>query len=139
MRETHSAGGIVIGPHGEVVVVCQQGTSWSLPKGPIEKYETASEAAGRKVFEECGIEVEDLQMVRELGDYQRYKIDHEGVEDINEHKTISMFLFRTNVTELNPINGGITEAKWVPKYEVIKILTHHKDKEFFMKVLFELP
>ena len=33
-----SAGGVVVGPQGNVVIVCQHGNSWSFPKGGVEEW-----------------------------------------------------------------------------------------------------
>ena len=139
MQEIHSAGGVVIGPKGEVLLVCQDGICWSLPKGPLEQSETAMDAAQRKIYEESGIEPEDLNYIKPLGNYQRYRTGPDGNEDPNIHKTIDMFLFQTQVADLNPHAKNIQEARWLPKYEVIKYLTHPKDKDFFTSVLFDLP
>ncbi len=47
MKKTHSAGGVVTNGEGEVLVVSQRGTSWSLPKGHIDAGENALVAAKR--------------------------------------------------------------------------------------------
>jgi 8-oxo-dGTP pyrophosphatase MutT (NUDIX family) len=52
MIETKSAGGVVLNTTGEVLVVSQHGTSWSLPKGHIEDDEDAMTAARRETEEE---------------------------------------------------------------------------------------
>lgn len=62
---TNSAGGVVSNTSREILVVNQHGESWSLPKGHIEKGETAIEAARREIDEESGIT--ELELVRELG------------------------------------------------------------------------
>ena len=50
---------------GEVLVVNQRGTSWSLPKGHIDFGEDALTAAKREIYEEAGIT--DLKIIKELG------------------------------------------------------------------------
>jgi 8-oxo-dGTP pyrophosphatase MutT (NUDIX family) len=94
MKRTHSAGGVVLNPDGEVLVVCQHGNSWSLPKGHIDLGEDALEAAKREIYEESGIT--KLELVRELGSYERYRIGLNGGESRSELKVITMFLFRTS-------------------------------------------
>ena len=131
MRETASAGGIVTNGDGEILVVSQHGTSWSLPKGHIDPGEDAIAAAKREIWEESGID--ELELIRELGTYQRYKIGADGGEDRSELKTITMFLFRTTQNSLKPVDPDNPEARWVAKGEVAKLLTHPKDKEFFLK------
>ena len=131
--KTKSAGGVVINQDGLVLVVNQNGTSWSLPKGHIEEGESEIEAAKRETHEESGID--QLELVKELGSYQRYKIGKDGSEDQSELKTIFIYLFKTNQTALNPIDPDNPEAKWVSKEEVTELLTHPKDKEFFLSVI----
>ena len=134
MMRTHSAGGVVINDDGKVLVVSQRGTSWSLPKGHIDPGEDALEAARREIYEESG--VRDLELVRELGTYERHKIGANGGEDRSELKAITMFLFRTKEKSLRPVDPDNPEAKWVERSKVAPLLTHEKDKEFFARVVF---
>ena len=129
MNRTRSAGGVVVNDHGKVLVVSQHGTSWSLPKGHIDAGEDALAAARREIYEESGIR--DLQLVSELGTYERYKIGVDGRDDLSEFKAITMFLFRTSEQSLRPVDPENPEAQWVEKTEVVPLLTHEKDKEFF--------
>lgn len=134
MRKTHSAGGVVTNDEGKVLVVSQHGTSWSLPKGHIDPGENALQAARREIYEESG--VRDLELVRELGTYERHKIGANGGEDRSELKAITMFLFRTKEKSLRPVDPDNPEAKWVERAKVAPLLTHEKDKEFFARVVF---
>jgi len=133
MKKTQTAGGVVTNARGEVVVVSQKGTSWSLPKGHIDPGEDALAAAKREIYEETGII--NLTLVRELGSYQRYKNALGGGDDTSELKTIHMFLFTTDQEKLSPIDPTNPEARWVKKSEVVDLLTHKKDKEFFQGVM----
>jgi ADP-ribose pyrophosphatase YjhB (NUDIX family) len=132
MVRTRSAGGVVTNEAGEVLVVSQRGSSWSLPKGHIDAGEDALSAARREIYEESGIR--DLELVRELGRYERQKIGVNGGEDGSELKAITMFLFRTRETRLRPVDPDNPEARWVEKSQVAGLLTHEKDKEFFRGV-----
>jgi len=134
MRKTKSAGGVVVNSDGKVLVVDQQGTSWSLPKGGIDDGETPLETAKREIYEESGIS--DLELVEELGSYQRSKITDDGKgEDKSELKTIFMFLFTTTQNKLKPLDSHNHQAKWLKKEEVSNQLTHIKDKEFFQSII----
>lgn len=135
-KETSSAGGVVLNSNGEVLVVNQRGTSWSLPKGHIESGEEIVETAKREIYEESGIN--QLEFIRELGTYQRYKIGKDGHEDKSELKTLHMFLFKTQESSLNPADADNPEARWVGKEIVAELLTHPKDKEFFMGIMNEI-
>ncbi len=136
VKETESAGGVVLNKSGLVLVVNQLGTSWSLPKGHIDLGEGKIEAALREIYEESGIK--KLTIVKELGSYRRYKIGKSGGEDKSEIKTIHMFLFKTEEDFLNPQDPENPEALWVEKEKVSDLLTHKKDKEFFLKVVGEI-
>jgi ADP-ribose pyrophosphatase YjhB (NUDIX family) len=133
-RRTHSAGGVVTNSEGKVLVVSQHGTSWSLPKGHIDPGEDALAAAKREIYEESGIR--DLELIRELGTYERHKIGVDGGEDGSELKVITMFLFRTSENSLKPVDPDNPEARWVEKSKVAPLLTHEKDKQFFERVEF---
>lgn len=130
---TESAGGVVLNPAGRVLVVNQMGTSWSLPKGHLEEGEAAEAAARREILEEAGLA--DLKLVRPLGAYTRFKIGRDGGEDRSELKTITMFLFTTGASALKPGDPENPEARWVDPGRVGRLLTHPKDRAFFLRVL----
>lgn len=133
LRQTKSGGGVVLNEKGEVLVVSQHGNSWSLPKGHVELGEDAIMAAKRETLEESGLS--DLEFIKPLGGYQRFRIGKDGGEDRTEMKTILMFLFKSKSVTLKPIDPENPEARWVPKNEVAKLLTHPKDKEFFLSII----
>ena len=133
MKKTLSAGGVVLNPKGQVLVVNQFGTSWSLPKGHIDPGEDALAAAKREIREESGVKT--LRLVRELGVYTRFRISLAGGDDQSEMKQIRMFLFRTRQNRLKPEDPHNPEARWVEPSKVEALLTHAKDKEFFRDVL----
>ncbi|MBI4098602.1 MAG: NUDIX domain-containing protein [Candidatus Magasanikbacteria bacterium] len=135
-KRVRCAGGVVVNPDGLVLVVNQGGYSWSLPKGHINDGEETLEAAKREIYEESG--VNDLELIADLGSYERYRIALDGGDDLSQFKTIFMFLFKTNQTALAPLDPQNPEARWVPKDEVADLLTHQKDKQFFRSVLSKL-
>ncbi|MBU0980769.1 MAG: NUDIX domain-containing protein [Nanoarchaeota archaeon] len=125
MKQTHSAGGVVM--NGErVLVVSQRGISWSLPKGHVNQGEDLLDAAKREIHEETG--VSELGFIKDLGSYERI-----AGNDPEERKTIHMFLFKTGQEELKPQDKDNPEARWVPKDEVAELLTHKEDKEFYIE------
>lgn len=135
-KYTKSAGGIVINNDDLVLVVKHKGGAWTLPKGHIEDGEDELDAAKREIYEESGIR--DLELIKRLGDYQRYKLAKDGGEDKTESKTIIMFLFKTPENVLKPIDPKNPEARWVDKDKVADLLTHPKDKEFFLRIKKEI-
>ena len=123
---------MVTNDEGKVLVVSQHGTSWSLPKGHLDPGESPLEAARREIYEESG--VQKLELVRELGTYERYKIGVHGGEDRAELKVITMFLFRTSEKVLRPVDADNPEARWVERPKVAPLLTHEMDKQFFLGI-----
>lgn len=49
------AGGVVLNPRGEVLLVRYRGGVWTFPKGHIEAGETLEQTAEREVLEETGV------------------------------------------------------------------------------------
>ena len=133
MRLTISAGGVVVNRKGQVVVVNQNGSSWSLPKGHVENGEDNLTAAKREIYEETGIK--DLKLIKEFESYKRHKMGQDGKgNNFSEMKTLHFFLFSTETDELKPIDPDNPEARWVDKEDVATLLSHKKDKEFFLKI-----
>src|SRR3989344_3828314 len=111
-KKTESAGGVVQNREGKVLVVNQNGNSWSLPKGHIDEGEDALASAKREIAEESG--VQELTLVKPLLNYKRYKIGLDGADDRSELKTIHMFLFSTaHEGPLHPSDPHNPEARWV--------------------------
>jgi 8-oxo-dGTP pyrophosphatase MutT (NUDIX family) len=129
---TYSAGGVVLNALGQVLVVSQRGTSWSLPKGHIEVGEEPAVTAQREIFEESGISY--LRLLQSLGSYQRSSLNSQGQADLQEMKTIYMYLFTTQQVALHPQDADNPEARWVEMGQVAELLTHPKDQAFFQQV-----
>ncbi len=130
-----SAGGVVVNRKGEVLIVNQHGNSWSLPKGHIEAGEEALVAARREIEEESGLK--NLNYIKSLGSYARYRLALDGGDDKSEHKTLYFFLFTTDDVALKPIDPENPEARWVAPSDVTKFLSHKEDRAFFERVLKE--
>lgn len=134
MNRTVAGGGIVLGPNKKVLLVNQNGNSWSLPKGHIDPGEDSLKAATREIKEESGISF--VTMLKKLGTYERYRMGkNPKVEDKTELKEITIYLFTTPQENLAPTDPHNPEARWVEPDNVANLLTHPKDKEFFESVL----
>ena len=130
MRPRSSAGGVVLNGEGKLLLVEQHGNTWSFPKGGVEEGENELEAARREIKEETG--VEDLELLAELGSYERYSIAKDGVSDLTELglRPRTFFLFRTKEETLKPEDAEVTSARWVAVEEALALLSHPKDREF---------
>ncbi len=132
MIETESAGGIVVSQYGNVALVSQRGEVWSFPKGHIEAGETPIMAAKREITEETGLT--EMTFIKPLGQYTRPKIGKTGDDDMTEIKTIHLFLFSSKEIPLNPLDSDNPSAKWVSPNDVEALLTHSKDRSFFVSI-----
>jgi len=130
-QKVECAGGIIINQFNKIAIVNQNYDSWSLPKGHIDKGETAIDAAIREIYEETGII--NPALIKKIGTYERYRIGLDGNDDLSELKTIHIFLFKSNQKKLNPIDKNNPEAKWIDIKEVEDYLTHKEDIKFFKK------
>lgn len=138
MKKFEAGGGVIVNSKGQIAVVNQNNDSWSLPKGKREAGEDQLSAARREIYEETGLT--ELKFVKELGDYERYRIGYGGQGE--DHATLThfrMFLFRTDQDKLASQVPDITGARWVDREEVARILTHPKDKEFFLSIIDQIP
>lgn len=120
-------GGVVVNTVGDVLIVSQHGTSWSLPKGHVELGEDFLATAKREIYEESG--VTDLEYIEDLGSYERM-----GGKDMSQLKHITIFLFQTKQMNLKPVDPANPEARWVPKEEVVNLLTYEEDRVFWLGV-----
>lgn len=123
LRTVHetSAGGLVIdgidGPKDHQVAaligrIDRRGRMlWSLPKGHIEKGETAEQTAIREVAEETGIQGSVLAA---LGSIDYWFV----TEGRRVHKTVHHYLMRFSGGELSDEDVEVTEVAWVPVREL---------------------
>lgn len=112
-----AAGGVVLNDSGEILFIYRF-DRWDLPKGKIEKGESASDAALREVREECGIG--HLELIRELEKtYHIYKLN-----DVYVLKTTNWFLMNSaGGQKLIPqVEEAITEVKWVAQSALGSVL-----------------
>lgn len=130
---TRCAGGIVLGDIGTIAMVRNRKTTlWFFPKGKIDQGEDDEEAARREIEEEAGLT--DLELIDDLGTYERPRILPDGTDSRDEMKSIHMFLFAAPMhADVRP-SMEIEEARWVPLKSVIENLENTKDRAWFTTV-----
>ncbi len=130
---SRSAGGIVIGDGGMIALVQSHSSgTWLFPKGHPEDTETDEEAARREVQEETGLD--NLELLDDLGEYERFRIGKDGTPMVTEIKTIHMYLFAAEPhAEVLP-SLEITAAAWFPFRELAEHIGNDKDRAWFASV-----
>ena len=100
---------------------------WSLPKGHIEKGETAEAAAVREVFEETGI---TGRILAGLG-----TIDFWFMADTYRvHKTVHHFVLEAKDRVLSDADAEVDEVAWVPLREVAARLKYADERRLVDRV-----
>lgn len=123
-----AGGALIVNGRNEMVIVNQCGTSWSLPKGGLERGESVLEAARREAREETGLD--ELSLLGELGSYSRSSVDELGRIDDSRWKHITVLLFSAPARPLLPEDPDNPEARWVTVEDALTLLTHPADCEF---------
>jgi ADP-ribose pyrophosphatase YjhB (NUDIX family) len=127
VRIETSAGGVVYrrAPEGTFFLLIRDPyENWGLPKGHLERGETAQDAALREVAEETGID--RLELRGELGTIDWYF--REGVDLI--HKYCHFFLMETDAEETQPqLEEGISACLWLPLEDALRTLTYDNARE----------
>ncbi|MBU0750416.1 NUDIX hydrolase [Patescibacteria group bacterium] len=128
------AGGIVLGDGGTVAMVRHQNDEnvWLFPKGRVDAGESDEAAARREVAEETGIH--ELELIDDLGIYERLPMPYPGNPNRTQMKDIHMFLFAAPLhAELAP-TMEIEEARWIPFRDVATVIGNDKDRAWFATV-----
>ena len=126
MEREFSAGGLVVrrfrGRPFLAAVRVKQGTVLALPKGHIDKGESARDAATREVREETGLEAEPVE---KLGDI-RYWYSRGGERVL---KVVSFFLFRYRAGSVRDHDEEVDSAEWIPLEEAPRLLAYKGERE----------
>ncbi len=134
MDKARCAGGIVLGDRGTIAMVRNRGGNgaWLFPKGHLEEGESDEVAARREIMEETGLT--NLELIDDLGSYERYRMNVDGTDNLAETKNIHMFLFAAEPgAELIP-TLEIEEARWVSLSHIVNEIGNTKDKAWFTTV-----
>ncbi len=121
-----AAGGIVT--RGQVrplfaVVRLRRQKSWVLPKGKLNRNETALAAARREAIEETGHDM----AVREFLGSLAYKTS-------TRPKTVRFWRMEASGRPVAKLMRDVSAVRWLPLSRAIGKLTHEREKEFLARV-----
>ena len=120
----NAAGGIVKNNHGKLLMIYKRNI-WDLPKGKIDNYESASDAALREVYEETN--ASDLTILPFSWDtYHIYIAKRVQAKPYLFFKKTKWFLMHasSDMDLLPQINEGIADVKWMSIGDIMKLKTY---------------
>jgi 8-oxo-dGTP diphosphatase len=126
-KPVRAAGGIVMRAGAEplfAVVQMQKFDAWVLPKGKLDRGETAIDAARREVLEETGYEVS----VHEFAGTLAYEVG-------GRPKIVHFWRMQALSDEpTHELMDDIRSVRWLPLDQAVGILTHLREREFLRSV-----
>jgi 8-oxo-dGTP pyrophosphatase MutT (NUDIX family) len=135
MKNATSAGGVVFrkidgNPH-VLLIIFDNGSGLSFPKGHPEGKESLEETALREVEEETGLS--GLKIIKRLGIATRLGQERDGIKVMRD---IHLFLMETN----NYNHNEKTEEKydWFPIDEAIAKMAFPQEADFLKRIMKDL-
>ena len=102
------------------------GSHFSFPKGHVESGESEIQTAEREVFEETSVKIRITENFRSVVNY----CPRPGT-----FKEVVYFVAETDICDILPQEGEISEVKWVDVNKAESILAHANDRRVFVKAL----
>ncbi len=132
IKYLYSAGGVIFRRSDSLTEVALIATKnkavWTLPKGIIDKNESAEMAAVREIKEETGLTGEIVDRLGEKS-YWFYLKD----ENAKCKKTVTYFLIRYISGDTSNFSWEVDEARWFPLESALDMLSYKSDKDILSK------
>lgn len=130
-RTAYSAGGViyrVVERQIEVALIAtDRGGRWGLPKGHVNRGETAEAAALREVQEETGLEGEIIRHLATIEYWFRA-----GAARV--HKYVDLFLIRYERGDVRPQEAEVDDARWFPLDEAVRRVSFERERDVLVQV-----
>lgn len=130
-RTAYSAGGVIYrittGRLHVALIATDSGGRWGLPKGHVQRGETAEAAALREVAEETGLAGE---IVRHLATIEYWF----RANSARVHKYVDLFLMRYTAGEPTPQIGEVDDVQWFPLEEAVRMVSFDRERDVLAQV-----
>jgi ADP-ribose pyrophosphatase YjhB (NUDIX family) len=126
-RTAYSAGGVIYraintGRIEVVLIATGKHGRWSLPKGHVQRGETAEDAAAREIAEETGL---NGRVVLHLATIEYWF----RARSARIHKYVDLFLLRYISGELLPQETEVDDACWFQLDEALKLASFKRERD----------
>ncbi len=102
---------------------------WGLPKGHIEGEESPKEAAFRELFEETGIKQEEIEVIPDFKEWNKYFFKQKGKTIF---KLVIYFLAKTK-KETIKVSDEHVDYKWATFEKAMKLMPFKDSKKIVKK------
>lgn len=130
-RLAYSSGGVIFRRSEagiEIALIStSQGGRWGLPKGHVQRGETAEAAAQREILEETGLRGEVVCHLATIEYWFR-----SGSTKI--HKYVDLFLLRYTDGALQPQIAEVDDAQWVGLEQAMAMVTFERERDVLRQV-----
>lgn len=121
LYKIEAAGGVVKNNIGETLMIYRF-NKWDFPKGKREYPESLETCAIREVSEECGIDIEGIEIKKHITNtYHVYKLNDRWIIKATSWYSMNY----TGTTTLKPqTEEGISGVQWVKHSDITQLLQH---------------
>ncbi len=130
-RTAYSAGGVIYrirsGRLETALIATDKGARWGLPKGHVQRGETAEAAAIREIAEETGLEGEVVRFMATIEYWFR-------AGPARVHKYVDLFLLKYVSGDPRPQEDEVDDVRWFPLDEAMALVSFERERDVLVRV-----